>query len=380
MPAQLRPPAIIAPAPHEVSFGRVAGTVSPGTARIVVRVGGRAVAWRILTDRRFELTVPLPRKDVRVRVTAIGATGERASTIVAPVFGLPRAASPRGYRGYEDATLARRVTALVRAFPGTAAVYAQDLGTGAGAAWNARARFPAASTLKLAVAVTVLSRLAGPPAVGSGTAALMRSMLVDSDNGAANALEVQIGGSTSGGAALVVSLMRSLGLNDTEMYGGYVLNTAGGQRPIPLRVDEQPSWGVGKYTTAYDLARLVGLIHQAAGGRGALVRGHGVTPGEARWLLYLLVHSSDHGKLDRFVRRRGGIAVAHKAGWITAARHDVGIVYWPGGALVAAVMTYGSGVGTASDVLAGRIAEAGLRRFRELARPEPYHDGDDART
>ena len=35
----------------------------------------------------------------------------------------------------------------------------------------------------------------------------------------------------------------------------------------------------------------------------------------------------------------------HKAGWISYARHDAGLVYWPGGVFVAAVMTTGSGVG-----------------------------------
>ena len=52
----------------------------------------------------------------------------------------------------------------------------------------------------------------------------------------------------------------------------------------------------------------------------------------------------------------GPYALMHKAGWISYARHDAGLVYWPGGVFVAAVMTYGSGVGVASDVLAGRVA------------------------
>ena len=60
----------------------------------------------------------------------------------------------------------------------------------------------------------------------------------------------------------------------------------------------------------------------------------------------------------------GGQASAlHKAGWITTARHDAGIVYWRGGAFTVAVMTYGAGVGTASDVLAGGVAQRALRRF-----------------
>jgi hypothetical protein len=57
--------------------------------------------------------------------------------------------------------------------------------------------------------------------------------------------------------------------------------------------------------------------------------------------------------------------VFHKAGWLNAARHDAGLVVWRGGIFVASVMTYRSaGAGTSSDVLAGRVAQTALRRFR----------------
>jgi hypothetical protein len=70
----------------------------------------------------------------------------------------------------------------------------------------------------------------------------------------------------------------------------------------------------------------------------------------------------DRGKLGRFIGG-GPDTLLHKAGWISYARHDAGLVYWPGGVLVAAVMTYGNGVGTASDVLAGRAAKLALARL-----------------
>ena len=63
----------------------------------------------------------------------------------------------------------------------------------------------------------------------------------------------------------------------------------------------------------------------------------------------------------------GGAAVLvlHKAGWIDAARHDAGLVVWPGGIVSAAVMTYrSSGPGHRGDVLAGDVAEAALSRYR----------------
>ena len=67
--------------------------------------------------------------------------------------------------------------------------------------WNARARFPGASTMKLAIAAAVLARHTGIPAPGSQVSSLLSSMLTHSDNASANALEVWLGGSTSGGLA-----------------------------------------------------------------------------------------------------------------------------------------------------------------------------------
>jgi beta-lactamase class A len=268
------------------------------------------------------------------------------------------------------------VRRLVAGFPGSAAVYVEDLGTGAAAAWNARATFPAASTLKYAIAVTLLSRTDGPPPPGSSLDRLLRRMLDASDNESANRLLITLGGSTSGGGHAVDGVMRSIGLERTVMYGGYILGTELGAesdstrdvagRGVPLSVVDQPYWGVGKSTTAADLAQLHRAVWLASGGLGPLSRtGSGVSPAEARYLLYVLAHVRDHGKLGRFVDARPGVAVLHKAGWIDAARHDVGLVVWRGGILVAAVMTHRpAGAGTRSDVLAGRVAQAALRRFR----------------
>jgi hypothetical protein len=351
-----------------VSFGRVAGTAPRGAKVIVVRAGGRKLAVRHLRGRRFDLRVALPSRDTVVSVTAFDMRGRASGLAVPHVFGLPPGARPREARPHLDPALARRVVPIVRSFPGASAVYVRNLETGAGAAWNARARFPAASTLKLAIAVEALRSLSGRPTPGSYADRLLREALIYSDNGAADDLEVLFAGSTSGGGARVDALMRGLGLVDSEMYGGYERTPA--VLPIPVRTDAQPSWGVGKYTSAYDLAQLFADVHLAAEAEGPLVRRFpGFTPADARYLLYLVLHSADHGKLDRFVAGTG-VSVAHKAGWITGARHDAGLLYWHGGVFAVAVMTYGAGVGPASDVLAGNVTRRvlGLRSPRALDR------------
>lgn len=357
------PPVLVTPGPYEISYGRIAGRVAAGTQMVVISIDGRVVAKRDLPGRKtFDFHVQLPQRDFRLSVNAIFDERRRAAISVGPVFGLPRAGEPRGppRRGYEDAMLAGSLRSLARSFPGTCAMYVQDLRTGAGAAWNATARFPAASTLKVAIAIEVLRTIRGKPPPGSRIDRLLRKAIIRSDDRAANELLVWLGGSTSGGAARVNAIFRTLGMADTDMYGGYIVPS---RNPIPLRADERPTF-IGKRTTAWDYSRLLLSLHLAAEGRGQLARRYrgSFVPSDARFLLYLVAHAHP-GWLDRYISGNG-VTVLQKAGWITKARHDGGIAYWRGGAFVVTVMTWnGAGVGESSSVLAGRVAETAFRRF-----------------
>jgi beta-lactamase class A len=364
MPA-LPPPAIEQPAPRQVSYGLVTGRAPRGTTRVLVFANGKRLTSRPLEGRRFSLRVQLPLGDVTVRVVTL-ARDRRSVAHVHDVFGLPAVASPRVVRSRLDATLQRKVTGLARSYSGTAAAYVQSLTGGRGGAWNAEARFPAASTLKLAIAATVLARYSGVPPPGSYVDGLLREMIVPSDDEAANALLVWLGGSTSSGAYRVNDLMRSLGLTDTLMYGGYATRTLSAR--IPVRVDDAPAFGVGKYTTAWDMTSLWRALWLASGGKGRLRATHpGLTSADARYLLWLTAHVRDQPKLDATVGRERGVEVLHKAGWISSARHDTGLVFWEGGVFVAGVMTWrSSGVSRSSDRLAGRVVAVALQRFRRI--------------
>jgi beta-lactamase family protein len=357
------PPLVVtAPAEREVSFGHIAGRIRPGQWAVVVRADEQLLVVKRVAGGSFDFVVALPRRDATVRVSLYGPHGRRQVTAtIRHVFGLPRSAEPRAVAGLDDGALQRTVAMLARRFPGTTGVYVEDLVSGRGAAWNARARFPAASTLKLAIAVEALRAYGGKPEPGSSLDSLLRRMLIDSDNDAANEVE-----SLFGGGSRVDELLHGIGFGDTWMGGGYLHGTAM-QPPIPLRVESQPSFPCCKYTTAYDLGRLLADVHLAAAGRGPLIDTYGssFTPSDARYLLYLLAHVPDRGKLGRYLAG-GPYALMHKAGWISYARHDAGLVYWPGGVFVAAVMTTGSGVGVESDLLAGRIARATLERVERL--------------
>jgi hypothetical protein len=358
------PPALVvtAPAEREVSFGHVAGRVARGDWAIVVRADEKLLAVRRVEGGSFDFVVSLPRRDTSVRVSLYGRHGKRQLTKTIPhVFGLPRSAEPGAVHGVHDGALQRVVGRLARGFPGTSGVFVEDLVSGRGASWNARARFPAASTLKVAIAVAALRWHAGKPEPRSHLDSMLRRMLIESDNSAANEAE-----STFGGGSRVDELLRGIGFGDTWMGGGYLRGTAF-PPPIPVRVESQPSFPCCKYTTAYDLGRLLTYVHLAARGQGLLIAEYGssFTPSDARYLLYLLAHVGDRGKLGRFLAG-GPYALAHKAGWISYARHDAGLVYWPGGVFVAAVMTAGSGVGAPSDLLAARIARVTLARMKQI--------------
>jgi hypothetical protein len=330
-----------------------------------VRAGGAVLAERPLRGTRFTLRVDLPRGPAAVTVVVLGPDGRRGSARVAPVLGLPQAAAPRFRLAREDALLQRSVVTLARSFRGTAAVYVQSLTGGAGAAWNAAARFPAASTLKLAIAAAVLARLDGIPSPASWVGGQLRRMLAWSDDEAANALEVWLAGSTSAGGRVVTALLHSIGAESSEMYGGYLVERRT-TAAIPRRVEAQPAYGVGKHTTAADLAVLARAVWLASGGLGPLrATQPGFTAADARHVLYLLGGVRDRGKLDRRLGAAPGVTVLHKAGWISTARHDAGLVFWRGGAFVAAVLTWApAGAGVSSDVLAGDVAWTALQRFR----------------
>jgi Beta-lactamase enzyme family len=191
-------------------------------------------------------------------------------------------------------------------------------------------------------------------------------MLVHSDNEASNELLAWLGGSVEGGAAEVNAFLASLELADSHLYGGFLPAASSGP-PIPLEIESSPVLEIEKYTTAWDLAQLHRFLHLASGGLGPLPDLPGsFTPSDARYLVYTLAHSADHGKLDRHLGD-GRAVVPHKAGWIEDARHDAGLVYAPGGVFVVVVMTWNpNGVYDPSDELAGDVALAALERLEEL--------------
>jgi hypothetical protein len=67
------PPALVVPGPREVSFGRLVGSVGPGTRRILVSIDERLRAEKAVRGHRFDFAVALllasarPRRGLRLR-------------------------------------------------------------------------------------------------------------------------------------------------------------------------------------------------------------------------------------------------------------------------------------------------------------------------
>ena len=264
-----------------------------------------------------------------------------------PRLSLPATAEPRGppRRSVEDPQLAPTIRLLARAFPGICGVYVQDLRTGAGAAWNAGAR-PAASTVKVAIAIEVLRRLGGKPPRGSRIDALLRKAIIPSDDRAANDLLTWLGGSTSGGAAYVNQLFRALGMDDTACTAATSSRRAD---PDPRGRSTELRRQADDGGRPRDADALAEPRRGRAGPAGSawLPAVAGVSPLPARALAGEPDRPSSSGP-DRGPPE--GRLDQHRP---ARQRHRL----WSGGSFVATVLTWnGRGVGVASDVLAGRTA------------------------
>jgi beta-lactamase class A len=328
------------PQPYELWDGRVRGT-APAGSTVAVAAGKHRWRVAVAADGRFGQVLPgVPRGDGTVTVG-----GHR----VTPVFGVPSGSISPLPRPHADLTLNKKLRRLAAMVTPHVSIYSRSW-SGRAAAYNAGAEFEAASTLKLPIMLVALS---------DNHRELERSEYWDpmvrvtrySDNAAANELLEQTGGSDADGAADMVGLMKSLGLTHTYMAGGYLIEGGGGSSLLGV-VDQPPT--AYKRTTAGDMATLAAMLVAAAAGRGPLLK-HGVSPHEARELLYLMVHAQDPGLVPAGAH---GLPVAHKIGWLDDADNDVAVVFTYHGPLVVAI--YSNGVEDASIETFGELAVSDL--------------------
>jgi beta-lactamase class A len=275
-----------------------------------------------------------------------------------PLWSLPRADGRAGrLPGFVDRRLQRDVSALAAALPAISGVYVQHLVTGCGAALNADAQFPAASTLKAAILVEAVRRARGSPPADEG--ALLDRMVIDSDDRAANDVLGEVGG----GPAVTATLGR-LGLERSLIRAPYLIEDVR-RTPLDLSSVAQPALRTNFVTTPYELARLMVAVHRGALGIGGLRR-LGLSPRAVRvQILQRLLEVRDAGKLAAGLA--SGVPIAHKTGYNQQVKHDAGIIYLRRGPVVAVAMTWSaSGVDDArGDAFIAAVARDAARRLTD---------------
>jgi Beta-lactamase enzyme family len=243
-----------------------------------------------------------------------------------------------------DRRLVVRLQSIGRSYRGWAGFWVHDLATGATAGWNADARFPAASTVKLGVLAAALRRY-GPRPERSSVWYDLRQLTGWSSNLAANRVVQKVGGEH-----VVADALRRLGARSSTYPGPYRAGTAvraDAPRPPPLS-----HWRV---TTAHDLGRILYAFQAAAAGNRYVQRLSGLTRRQARLGLALLASGSSAGENAGLLRPYlGGATVAHKVGWMSDLRATAAVVYRPERPIIAVVLAYRPGIGAAEARVLGR--------------------------
>ena len=256
-----------------------------------------------------------------------------------------------------DAGLQRDLERLTARAPAMTGIYVQHLLTGCGAAINAGAQFPAASTLKAGILIHAVRR-------GGVPARTLDSMVLDSSDRAANDVIGRVGG-----AAAITQTLADLGLRQALVRRPYIIDARsnerhrGGRHRIEVRVTAQPALFTNFIITPAELATLMTAVHRGALGAGGVGRvGIGLSAARDQ-LLVRLLNVKDTSKLVAGLPT--GVPVAHKTGYTTQTKHDGGIVYLKSGPVAVSVMTWSaSGVSDGwGDAFIARVATASRARL-----------------
>ncbi len=325
-------PVLIEPMSRAVTNGRIRVAMAPGADTAELWVDGRHTV-NLAHDGRVAvgvLSAGIGRHTVTVRFMNRGrhiATGT-ASGVQVTHTGGRRATTVR-----TDAPATAALRGAAGRFDGIGAAWISDLASGRRASWNADARFPAASTVKLGVMIEAARRSGAYPD---------RSAFTDdvvaiggwSSNLAVNRLLPRIGGS-----AAVQRRLTTMGASRSTFTGGYMVATdrmpRAGSPPASSR----------RVTTAADLGRIMTLLHDSARGEAAARRATGLTSRQARFVLGTLYASErtgdNRGILDGLA---ANLPAAQKHGWVSSSRHTVALVDSSGGPVVVVALTWSPGL------------------------------------
>jgi beta-lactamase class A len=332
-----RVPELTTPRPGEAFFGAIRAPAPVGAVSADVLVDGAVAARQPVTGREIRAVSPAAPGRHDIRVIFRGATGGVAGTAGSEdVWTLPAAARTARDGTASSGAIAARLRRLAGGFRGHTGIWVHDLSSGVVAGYNADARFPAASTVKLALLVGALTRLGSAPE-RSRHAYDLRAMAGWSSNLATNRILARLGGSV-----LAQGVMTRLGASRSTFTGGYIAGTELQPELPDGGVVSEPPAVSSRVTTARDMGRLLFAVHAAAAGRPDALAATGLTLHQARVGLALLLDSEQRGDNRSLVA--GALPpdtpVAQKNGWLRRARHGAAIVYLPAGPRIVVLLTY----------------------------------------
>ncbi|MFN8479479.1 MAG: serine hydrolase [Kouleothrix sp.] len=242
-----------------------------------------------------------------------------------------------------------QIELIAKQWKEVAGVMVYDLATGKEiASLNKGTVFSAASTIKVAIMLNAYIQLDTIPAKLD---AVMKKMIIDSDNIAANAvLAASAGGSGTEaalkGAEQMSATLKSLGLGNTYLYVPFEATDYLAQKKLkyqlgPVRAGTAPYTDSGRAlrTSPGDMATIYLYIDQCSRGEGVLIKQFPkLNAKRCSEMLDRLFANADRSRmrsgLDRSVR------VEHKSGWIDDMQADAGIVRSPGGDFAIAVYLF----------------------------------------
>ncbi len=242
---------------------------------------------------------------------------------------------------HADSALTSKLSALIRAHQGQAAVVVKNLNTGESFAYRENEPMPTASLIKFSVMVEayrqaherkvdldssvtfrekdkvpgsgILTKHFSPP-MKLSIRDVIRLMIAFSDNTATNLVLDQIGLSP------VAETMERMGFPQTRIYAKVF------RRDTSIDRERSQKFGLGS-TTAAEMVGLYELLHQRKL----------VSEQACDEMLEHLYQCEDRSKLARFLP--AAVKIAHKSGAVGKIRCDAGIIDSPGAPIAVCVLT-----------------------------------------
>ena len=242
--------------------------------------------------------------------------------------------------------LGRELDAYTSDFPGFAAIYVQDLTTGAEATVDVDVAFSGMSTLKIAIASEAFRQMDDfeNAAVGEW----IDYALGESNNAAANRLLQWVGdGDIYTGGRRVTEMMRALGFTNSYIQTGYDDRSIIAQ--IPTAANSRTDWNTNPDThlqsTPADMGRLLAEVYRCQAGEGLLLEtfGGAITPEECGAILFYISHDEFTEMVWGGLPRPAQSWIIHKHGFVNEAHSDLALVWGPSGPYVIAVYLWSPG-------------------------------------